>query len=56
MLHKLLGYDILGYWEFFGADDAPALIEKHASALQTLIGFLVLLLAPCPSSLDRFFL
>jgi len=32
MFNKLVGFEVWGYWKFFGADDALAVIEKHASS------------------------
>ncbi|KAF9461378.1 Alpha/Beta hydrolase protein [Collybia nuda] len=36
-LKTLLGYEVIGYWEFFGANDAPALFEKNIDSLYSLI-------------------
>lgn len=33
MLKQVLGYDVFGYWEFFAADDAAALIEKNVGMI-----------------------
>jgi len=37
MLKSLIGYDVFGYWEFFAADDAPALSEKNIDSLYSLV-------------------